>query len=43
MVYARKRDRAAIASAAKRVVVKAAKAEACVEKQDAPEKEVIEA
>ena len=39
MVYARKRDRAAIASAAKRVVVKAAKA--CVEK---PEKEeVVEA
>jgi len=37
MVYARKHDRAAIASAAKRVVVKAAKAEAVAEN------EVIEA
>ena len=42
MVYARKRDRAAVASAAKRVVVKAAKA--CVATPEAPEKEeVVEA
>ena len=39
MVYARKRDRAAIASAAKRVMVKAAKA--CIDKPEAPEKEEI--
>ena len=39
-VYARKRDRAAIASAAKRVMVKASK---IAEKPDVPEKEVIEA
>ena len=39
-VYARKRDRAAIASAAKRVMVKASKV---AEKPDGPEKEVIEA